>query len=229
MAVRRLPLWPALMAALLLQLGMGWLLRPLRPALDEMPPAPSPASLTALALGDTQFLFRLQTLWLQDFGDGGGRIKPLRDYDYDRVVAWLSGVDTLDPRSDMTFQLGSHYFGALTDPGSAATKVGRIAGFFEQAAMAEPARRWPWLVWAATTIQHRVKDPFLARQTASDIMRLRGASGAPDWLPLLAIPLYATAGDQAESDRLAHDPAMLELRRRALEELHRNEKAEVPH
>lgn len=207
--------------ALLAQLLMGWHLRPLRPAIDQMPPPPSSSSLTAMALGDSQFLFRLQTLWLLDFGDGGGRLKPLRDYDYDRVVGWLRGVDSLDSRSDAVYQLGSHYFGALTDPATAPAKVGRIADFFEQAGMADPVHRWPWLVWSAIITQRLVKDPKLAGRLGTDVMALRDDKSVPDWLPLLAIPLFQIAGNQAEAERLSHDPDMIVLRREALENLNR--------
>ena len=174
-----------------------------------------------MAFGDSQFLFRLQTLWMLDFGDGGGRLKPLRDYDYDRVVGWLRAMDGLDSRSDAVYQLGSHYFGALTDPATAPAKVGRVADFFEQAALADPAHRWSWLVWSALIIQHRVKDPELAGRIATDLMSLRDNKSVPNWLPLLAVPLYRIAGNEAEAERLSRDPGMIELRREAVESLNR--------
>jgi hypothetical protein len=210
-----------LVLALFAQLALGWHLRGLRPAIEEFPPPPSPAELAAMALGDAQSMFRYQILWLQDFGDGGGRVKPLRDYDYDHVVGWLRAVDSLDQRSNAIYELGSHYFGALTDPGTAPAKVGRVADFFDQAAMADPGRRWPWLVWSALITQRLVKDPGLAGRIASDLMSLKDNKSVPDWLPLLAIPLFRIAGNAAEAERLSHDPAMIELRREAQESLNR--------
>jgi len=219
MRSRRFPLWIALLSALAVQFAVGWTLRPLRPVIDEFPPPPGPAGFTATAFGDSEFLFRVQTLWLQNFGDGGGRVKPLRDFDYARVVGWLRAVDDLDRRSDSIYVLGAQFFGALTDPASARTKVKLVADFFEQAGMADPDRRWPWMVWSAATSQRLVKDPDLARRTAADLLSLRADSAVPPWLPLMAIPLYKIAGDQGEADRLAADPDMIRRRNNELDEL----------
>ena len=216
------PVAVGLAGVLLLQLATGWLLRSVRPAIDEFPPSPGRSGLDALALGDSQFLFRLEIMWLQDFGDGGGRVKPLRDFDYRRVGEWLEAVDRLDPQSQAIFELGSRFFGALTDPATARAKVGVIAGFFERAGMADPLRRWEWLAWSAITNQRLVKDPELAKRTGEDLLRLRGNDDVPSWLPLLAIPMFRVAGDEAEAAQLAADPDMRERQQRQIEELNRN-------
>ena len=210
-------LWAALIAALVAEILLNGTLRPLRPVIGELPPPPSAGSLAAQSLGDRQFLFRVNALWLQDFGDGGGRLKPLRDFDYTRIVGWLRAVDDLDRRSQAVFVLGTQFFGALTDPASFREKVKLIADYFEQAGMADPAGRWPWLSWAASTIAHRVKDPALAQRTAEDILSLRDDKDVPDWLPLLSIPLLQLSGDWGAVNRLSADPDMIARRRRALE------------
>lgn len=212
-------LWLSLLAAGGVQLAVGAVLRPLHPAIETMPPPPTPSALRATAFGDNQFLFRAQTQWLETVGDGGGRLRPLREFDYDRVTEWLRLVGDLDPRSDAVFQVGSTYYGALTDPATASTKLKPLVAYFETAAMADPAIHWSWLAWAAVKIQHVVKDPDLARRTAGDLLSLRQASPTPAWLPLLAIPLLRIAGEEAEADRLAHDPDMVARRKEAADSL----------
>jgi len=219
----RAAVWILLVTALMVQVVLSVQLHGLRPAIEEMPPPPSPMAMKAVALGDDQFLYRVVTQWLEDVGDGGGRLRPLRDFDYDRVVAWLKLTDDLDPRSDAVFQLGSTYYGALTDPSTAARKVARLVDYFERAGMADPAARWQWLSWAATRNQQLVKDPGLARRTAMDLLSLRTSPTAPSWLPLLAIPLLRVSGDNAEAEELISDPDMIERRRIAIEKLKQNE------
>ncbi|HIJ63611.1 MAG TPA: hypothetical protein HPQ04_13030, partial [Rhodospirillaceae bacterium] len=134
------------------QLAFAHQVRGLRAAIEEMPYPLSDRALKFLAFGDDQFLFRGIARWLQDVGDGGGRLRPLRDYDYGRVVGWLEILDRLDGESDYGYSLAAHYFGAVTED----KKVKIIAEYLRGAAMARPARRWPWLVWAATHVRHPV-------------------------------------------------------------------------
>lgn len=213
------PLWAVILLLLGGQVLLSQHLKPFRPAIEEMPYPPSPLALKALALGDDQFLFRAEVGWLQGVGDGGGRLKPLKDYDYDRVVEWLRVVDGLDPQSRSVFEVGARYFGAISDPGSAPVKLKKLATYFMQVGMSDPAQRWPWLVWAAVKAQHMIGDRDLARQMADQIMSLRGAPGAPYWLPLMGPPLYRTAGESDRAAVLMADPDMIRLRQRAMLEL----------
>jgi hypothetical protein len=191
----------------------------LRPAIEEMPPPLSRTALKVLALGDDEFLFRALTLWLQDVGDGGGRLRPLREYDYDRVVGWLKALDGLDERADYAHIVAARYFGALVDPESAPSRVGKIAEYFRGLAEKDPARRWPWLVWAGVKVQTTVKDRRLAARLAGDLVALKGHPAVPDWLPLIAIRLYRLAGNEAAARALAADPALRDVRERAMREL----------
>jgi hypothetical protein len=210
---RRLPwVWLILFAALTMQIGTARWLRPLRPGIEEMPYPLGDQGLKGLSLGDDQFLFRALARWLQDVGDGGGRVRPLRDYDYDRVVGWLKALDGLDPRSEYLYWLGSHYFGAITDPGKGPEKVAKVVDYFRTAALADPEHRWSWLVWAAVKAHHTVKDKALMAKVAADLVSLKGRSDIPAWLPLLAIPLYRAAGDGAAAKALEDDPMLRDIR-----------------
>lgn len=212
-------LWVALLGALLCQVVANFQLAPLRPAIDEMPYPPSPQAMKALALGDDQFLFRSEISWLQEVGDGGGRLRPLKDYDYGRVINWLREIDRLDPQSQSIFALGSTYFGAITDPVLAPPKVKLLAQFFAEAGAADPAQRWSWLVWSAIKTQHIVRDPDLARSIAGSLLSLPSPPAVPDWLPLLAAPLYRTAGDADKAASLDLDPDMIARHRRVHDNL----------
>jgi len=213
------PLWAAILVLLGGQVLVSHHLKPLRAAIDEMPYPPSRLALKAMALGDDQFLFRTEVSWLQEVGDGGGRLRPLKDYDYNRVIEWLRVVDDLDPRSQSVFELGAHYFGAISDPATAPAQLKVLAAYFMQVGMTDPANRWPWLVWAAIKAQRMIHDPDLARQMADQLLSLRGTEGVPFWLPLLAPPLYRTAGDRDRAAVLLADPDIIQRRQRAFAEL----------
>jgi hypothetical protein len=217
---RRVPfVWIGLIAFLLAQLGYSQSVRPLRPAIEEMPFPVSDLGLKALALGDDQFLFRYLARWLQDVGDGGGRVRPLVEYDYDRVVDWLKVLDRLDERSDYSFQLAARYFGAVMEPNLGPARVRKIVLYFRACALADPARRWPELVWAAERTRRVVKDPELSGLIAGDLVALRDNPRVPPWLPLLAAPLYRFAGNVAKAEELETDPVLSKLRRDAFRDL----------
>lgn len=207
--------WLVLLAMLSAQVLFAVQMRDRRAAIEEMPYPLSGVALKFLAFGDDQFLFRAIARWLQDVGDGGGRVRPLKDYDYARVIGWLKVVDQLDARSDYGYSLAAHYFGAVSD----IQKVGIVAEYFGQAAMADPAQRWPWLVWAAVHAVHQIKDPRLAASLVRDIVSLRGDPRVPDWLVLLAPGLYRTAGDPGAAAALERDHAYMDLKRGSAIEL----------
>ena len=194
------------------QILLGWHLRPYRPAIEQMPIPPSPLALKVLALGDDEFLYRAEVSWLQEVGDGGGRVKPLKEFDYQRVAGWLAAVDTLDPRSDAVFQLGSTYFGAISDPGSAPLKLPPLIEYFASGAMVDPSLRWHWLVWSAIKVQHVVKSQPLADALAEDLLSLRQNEAVPAWLPLLAAPMLRSAGEAERAAALDADPDMIARR-----------------
>ncbi len=218
-AVFNRPIWIFLALFLSGQVLFARIVAPLRSSIEEMPPPLGPVAMKALAFGDEEFLFRATARWLQDVGDGGGRIRPLRDYDYDRVVGWLRALDGIDNRSDYIYELAAHYFGAIGDPSGAPTRVGKIVDYFCTAALAQPERRWPWMVWAAEKTRTVVKDPVLAGRMARDLMSLHGNPAVPPWLPLLAPPLYRIAGDEFAARSVEMLPDIMELKQKLSEEL----------
>jgi len=170
----------------------------------------------ALAFGDQQFLFRHLGLWLQGVGDGGGRIRPLREYDYTRVVSWLQSLDGLDPRSDYVPALAAHYFGAImVDPG----KVKVIVQYLVERAQSDLARGWPWLVWAAEKSMHVIKEKPLCSALAARFYGFRDSTEVPQVLAMFATPLYRCAEDKFMMLALQADPKMRALRQHAAEEM----------
>ncbi len=209
-------LWVVLVGFLCAQIGYARVLVPLRPAIEEIPFPLGELGVKGIALGDEQFLFRFLARWLQEVGDGGGRVRPLKDYDYDRVVGWLKVLDRLDDQSNYSYWLAARYFGAVLEPNFGPERVRKIVLYFRERAVADPARHWPGLVWAAARVRRVVKDRDLSGLIARDLVALRGDPRVPSWLPLLVPPLYRFAGEIEEAKALETDPEFAALRRGVL-------------
>src|SRR4051812_12836790 len=78
------------------QLILAFVLKPVNPAFDVLPPVPTEKAMAASAFGDRELLYRSLVLDLQNFGDTGGHWTPLKDYGMPKVVRWLDALDELD-------------------------------------------------------------------------------------------------------------------------------------
>jgi hypothetical protein len=166
--MRRLSVSTLLVIALaMLQVAFAWSIRTLDPKRDYLAPPPSAATEAALAFGDPQFLFRIFALDVQNAGDTGGRVVPVKNYDFDRVIGWLEALTRLDPRSDFPIGMAGGYFGLSQD----VKDVAPIVRFMMRNVDASPRTRWKLLYDAIYLARHRLKDDDLgleaARQMAS--------------------------------------------------------------
>lgn len=224
--VKNRRLWTLLLILVAIQLAFTYQIRGLRAAIEEMPPPPTDRALKVMSFGDEEFLFRYLGRWLEFVGDGGGRVRGLRFYDYDRVVGWLEALDRLDKgRSDYTQHLATHYFGEITpavDPDH--LRLRKIVDYVRITALTDPPRYWQWLVWVGIKARNPMHDRALVMQVARDLLspELKDAR-VPAWVRVLPVRLYRFAGDEAAArDVIAHispeDMATVEADRRRLQE-----------
>lgn len=195
-------LWGTLLFLIAMNVLFTWQTRSMRPAIEEMPPPPSDSALRAMAFGDDEFLFRHLGRWLEFVGDGGGRVRPLREYDYDRVVGWMEALDRLDQgRSDYVHALAARYFGEITSAvDTDHSRVRKIVDYLRIVGLSDPVHRWPWLVWTSLKARRTLKDAALVKEIAHDLQspELRDPS-VPAWVRALPVRLYRFAGDEAAS------------------------------
>jgi len=119
-----------------------------------MTPPPGEMSRKAMALGDDQFLYRLLSIDLQNAGDGGGRVTPISQYNYDYVLGWLRAVEALDPRSQHHYILAARYF-SYTQHNS---DLRRVVDFIFEKAARDPRRHWFWVTQCIELADHRLND-----------------------------------------------------------------------
>jgi hypothetical protein len=147
------------------QATLSWAIRDVRPTLGILPDLPQQQAADALAFGDQQFLYRYLALTLQNAGDNGGRVTPLKNYDYAKVVAWLRLLDGLDHNSHWVIAMANGYFGQT----QTIEDVEPIVRFMQENVAYRPELKWPWLVNAIHLSRHRLKNDWLALDAARQL------------------------------------------------------------
>lgn len=197
-------LTPALIVAAGLQFVLAFHFRELEIPRDIIPPPPTSDALRAQAFGDEQFLYRQLAHDLQNFGDTGGRVTAMKDYDPDRVVGWLGALDTLDPDAGYHLFLTVRYFAQTPNPAA----LRRLVNYIEERADQNPERHAIWAADAIYIAQVRLHDLKLATEVGAVIDRHN-----PRNVPLIIrqLPAYlyekglrfAEAGEAMERVRLS--------------------------
>ncbi len=181
----------AVLAAFCLQALYWSQTRELRAGWEGVPPAPSAQVAHALALGDGQFLYRATAFALQNMGDEGGRVTPLKDYDYQRLGQWFALLDRFDPRAEYLPVLVGYYFSQSQKP----EHVRIVIAYLTRIATRDPEHNWRWLAHAVYLARHRVGDMNLALDLAYRLAAL-DAPGLPIWTRQMPAFVLAEVGDK---------------------------------
>ncbi len=168
-----------------------------------VPPVPSDNTAVLMTLGDSQLAYRSGALTLQTLGDGGGRVVPLKDYDYHKLGAWFDVLDMLDPAADHVPMVAAYYFGATRVPGDIAVIVNYLARIGDSPA----GQKWRWLGHAAYLARHRMDNLDLALDLAYKLTRIQPLSGKPlpIWARQMPAFLLNAQGDKAASRMLIEE------------------------
>ncbi len=181
----------AVLITLSLQAAFWWQTRHIQSGWEGVPPVPSYRVAKALALGDGEFLYRVATFVLQNMGDEGNRVTPLKDYDYQRLGQWFSLLDRFNPKSEFLPVLVGYYFSQSQNPDD----VRIVISFLAHIAIRDPERNWRWMAHAIYLARHRVKDMNLALTLAYRMAAMRGA-GIPIWAQRMPAFVLAEVGEK---------------------------------
>lgn len=186
-------------AAIILLLGgqvvLALSLRHDLPRRDLLPPLPSARMAEAQAFGDRQYFFRSASLDLQSAGDTGGRIVPIKNYDFDLLLGWMRLLEQFDPRSVIPVSLTAGYFGASQDP----AKLPAVVQFVRDSVAKDPVQRWKLLYDAIFIAARRLNDLRLALEVA-----LQLSTYGPDLIPQFAALAPAFIHEQLQEPEKAH-------------------------
>ena len=195
-SLRAVPKTAWLLLALTLSLQVVWQrhlsFQPL--PLQALPAAPKPALIRLLSVGEPTATAKVLLLWLQSYDAQEGQVVAYRQFDYSRLIDWLTRILELDPRSQYPLLLASRVYAEITDQ----AKQRQMLEFVYQQFFIDPARRWQWLAHVATLAKHRLKDLPLALKYAkaiSDHARLE----MPVWAIEMQVFILEDLGEREQA------------------------------
>ena len=166
---------------------------------DGVPPVPSRAGAIAMSLGDNEFSYRLLAIMLQNFGDVGRDITPLKDYNYQKLGQWFHLLHSLDPVSDHIPLLAANYFGGTLVP----KDVAYVVDYLKVAGNMRIGEKWRWLAQAAYLAQHRLNDLDMALGFAYQLQNMnREGVAMPQWARQMPVFVLKYRGEKEASRHL---------------------------
>ena len=150
---------------------------------------------------------------VQNFGNTGGRVTPIKDYDFEKLGGWLNLHYTLDPKSNLVPYMAAYYFGASQDP----TKIRPIIEYLRIAGNSAEGEKWRWLAQAVYLARFKLKDLNLALEIAGDVAEIQN-DDMPDWTRHMQVNVLNQQGEKEAALQL-----MLSILRDKSENLHPNE------
>lgn len=179
----------------------------------NVPPAPENYYAATFGLGDKSFAYRVNSLMLQNMGDSGGRVTPLKDYNFETLTKWFFVQDYLDPRSNYIPQLASYYFGSLQEP----EKYRPVLDYLEHVGVRTEGERWRWLAHAVYFARFKLNDQDKALSLAYKLARSEHPD-MPGWTRQMPAIILNSEGDSKAAYTI-----MVEILRSQIDELHPNE------
>lgn len=156
---------------------------------DIIPSAPNKYLISAMSLGDNEFLFRALSLRLQNSGDIFAGFVALKDYDYSRVYQWMKMLDTLNYESRITPALAAYYYSQTQNRNDSL----RVVDYLEEHSSANIDANWWWL-FQAIYLAKRAGDFDRALELAKKLAQ-NNAKDAPLWTKQMPAFISEEMGD----------------------------------
>jgi hypothetical protein len=188
--------WLLLFAAL--QVGFWGATRGRLPSMDIVPDVPGQVAVKALSFGDEEFYFRMLALDIQNAGDTFGRFTELYKYDFRKLYAWFTLLDSLDDESDYIPFIASYYYSQTQHVGD----VRYVVDYLYEHSYWRPEKKYWWLAQATYLAQHKLHDNDLALKMASP---LEHAYDAPYWVRQLPAFVHENRGEMNDALRIIED------------------------
>lgn len=157
-----------------------------------VPEVPGKIAVKALSFGDEEFYFRLLALDMQTAGDTYGRFTELYKYDFKKLYAWFTLLDTLDNQSDFIPFLASFYFSQTQHIKDNIY----IVNYLYEHSWWRPQIKWWWLAQGAYIAEHKLKDIDLANKLATPLEK---ATDAPLWARELPAFVHERRGEMDDA------------------------------
>lgn len=147
----------------------------IRGEFEIIPPAPNQYLVSALSLGDKEFLFRVMAMRFQNSGDIFAGFVALKDYDYARIYQWMKALDTLNSKSRMIPSLAAYYYSQTQNKDD----LHYIINYLEEHSLQNIDYNWWWL-FQAIYISKSIGDFDRALEISYKLAE-NNAKDAPIW------------------------------------------------
>ena len=165
-----------------------------------LPHPPARPILHLAAGGESSVLARLLMLWLLTFERHNGTGVPLASLDYGALRAWLGRILELDPGYDAPLRAAARGYAGV----SSAEKKRTMLDFVHEQFPEDPARRWPWLAFAALEARHRMGDLPLALRYARTLGEHAAGAGIPGWARDMRVVILEDLGEPSAAAVVRH-------------------------
>lgn len=192
--MQRVVTWLCLIVSLIACILFAPHARVLKPRWPGVAPAPSMATGLLYGFGDKQLAYYHLALTLQNMGDVGGHVTPIKDYNMKHVAEWLRLTYAFDTKSRYAPTLAGYYFGASQEP----EKLGPIINYLRVAGNSTENELWRYLAQAVYIARFRMKDQALALDLAQQLARLEGPD-MPLWTKQMPGFVMSNIGEKKAS------------------------------
>lgn len=176
----------------------------------NVPPPPSYFSASFMTLGDSEFSYRIIGTMIQNFGSIGGRITPIKDYDFENLAAWFFLEQRLSPKANFAPMMAAFYYGASQDP----TKIRPIIEYLRVAGNSPEGEKWRWLAHAVHLSRFKLKDYNLAYELAELLAKIPNPD-MPVWTRQMTVNVKNDMGEKEAAMKM-----MLEILKSGQDTLH---------
>ena len=169
---------------------------------EGVPPVPTKDGALMMTLGDTEFSYRFGAITLQNLGDYGGQVTPLKDYNYARLGKWFWLLHDLDPASNHVPMLAAYYFGGTRTPSDVKVIVDYLGAIGQNPA----GNKWRWLVHAIFLARHRLNDMHLALDLAYKLSKMQPVGDVlPEWAREMPAFVLKEQGDKEAARKIVKE------------------------
>ena len=187
--------------------------RNLQATWTNVPPVPSKISAVFPTIGDTQFASRILATIIQNFGNTGGRVTAIKEYNFENLGDWLNLHYELDQNSDIMPYMAAYYFGASQEP----KKIRPIIEYLRKAGNNSNDEKWRWLVQGIYLARFKLNDMKLALEMADELAELDNDE-MPAWARRMRVNILNQSGEKEAALEL-----MLAILADKADKLHPNE------
>ena len=161
----------------------------------NVPMAPSERSFVSSFLDDPIFAYRSFAMVLQNWGNVGGDVQPLKNYNFEHLEGWFRLLDKMDPRSSYVPFMAAYYFGATQNKAQLPNIISYLEDIGSRTGKDVPKGAWRWLVQAIYLSKNEMNDNKRALEMAETLSSIYNPS-MPAWTLNMKEIIRAEMGDK---------------------------------